>query len=65
MESSRIQFRTNATPEDIEHVRDIIVSTGFFYDFEVPVAVELVAEGAFEGEESGYHFIFAEGLITL
>ncbi|TRZ72397.1 MAG: N-acetyltransferase [Bacteroidetes bacterium] len=60
MEIPKIQFRTNATPEDIEHVRDIIVSTGFFYDFEVPVAVELVAEGAYEGEDSGYHFIFVE-----
>jgi ribosomal protein S18 acetylase RimI-like enzyme len=60
MEASEIKFRTNATPEDIEHVREIIVSTGFFYDFEVPVALELVEEGAFEGEQSGYFFIFAE-----
>jgi len=33
---------------------------GILYDFEVPVAVELIAEGVFEGEDSGYHFIFAE-----
>src|SRR5664279_4097359 len=60
MEPSKIKFRTNATTEDIEHVRDIIISSGFFYDFEIPVAVELVEEGVFEGEESGYYFIFAE-----
>ncbi len=60
MEPPKLQFRTNATPEDIEHVRSIIVSTGFFYDFEVPVAVELVTEGVFEGAKSGYYFIFVE-----
>jgi ribosomal protein S18 acetylase RimI-like enzyme len=60
MEHPKIRFRTVAKPEDIDHVRDIIVSTGFFYDFEVPVAVELVEDGVDEGDESGYHFIFAE-----
>jgi ribosomal protein S18 acetylase RimI-like enzyme len=60
MEAPQITFRTNATPEDVEHVREIIVSTGFFYEFEVPVALELVEEGAFEGDQSGYFFIFAE-----
>ena len=60
MEPPKLQFRTNATPEDIEHVRNIIVSTGFFYDFEVPVAVELVTEGVSEGAKSGYYFIFVE-----
>jgi len=60
MESHLISFRTNATPEDIENVRNIIVSTDFFYEFEVPVAVELVEAGVFEGDQSGYFFIFAE-----
>jgi ribosomal protein S18 acetylase RimI-like enzyme len=60
MESLTIRFRTNPKPEDIETVRDIIVSTGFFYEFEVPVAVELIEEAVLEGDESGYHFIFAE-----
>ena len=60
MEPLKLQFRTIPTPEDIEHVRSIVVSTGFFYDFEVPVAVELVADGVAEGAKSGYHFIFVE-----
>jgi ribosomal protein S18 acetylase RimI-like enzyme len=60
MEPLNLKFRTNPTPEDIEHVRNIVVSTGFFYDFEVPVAIELVAEGVAEGAKSGYYFIFAE-----
>jgi ribosomal protein S18 acetylase RimI-like enzyme len=60
MELSEVHFRTFAKREDIETVREIIESTGFFYHFEVPVAVELVEEGVEEGEESGYHFLFAE-----
>jgi len=60
MEPLKLQFRTIPTPEDIEHVRNIVVSTGFFYDFEVPVAVELVADGVAEGSKSGYYFIFVE-----
>jgi ribosomal protein S18 acetylase RimI-like enzyme len=60
MELPKINFRTTPIPEDSENVRDIIVSTGFFYDFEVPVAVELVEAGLQEGDDSGYLFIFAE-----
>jgi len=60
MNPSQILFREKVKPEDIEHVRGIVVSTGFFYDFEIPVAVELVEAAVEEGDESGYFFIFAE-----
>jgi ribosomal protein S18 acetylase RimI-like enzyme len=60
MEINMIMFRTTPTFEDIDNVRKIVVSTGFFYDFEVPVAVELVEEAVMEGHRSSYHFIFAE-----
>jgi GNAT superfamily N-acetyltransferase len=53
-------FRTTPRPEDIERIRDIVVSTKFFYDHEVDVAVELIEERLAEGEASGYHFVFAE-----
>jgi ribosomal protein S18 acetylase RimI-like enzyme len=55
-----ITFRREVYPKDIEIVRDIIISTGFFYDFEVPVAVELVQDRLELKEESDYHFLFAE-----
>ncbi|MEI7895414.1 MAG: GNAT family N-acetyltransferase [bacterium] len=55
-----LTFRTEVIPQDIETVRDIIVSSGFFYDFEVPVAVELVQDGLDMGDRSDYHFLFAE-----
>ncbi|HLN54665.1 MAG TPA: hypothetical protein VK207_01665, partial [Bacteroidales bacterium] len=55
-----LTFRTTPIPSDIQAVRDIIVSTKFFYDHEVEIAVELVQERLSQGEESGYYFVFAE-----
>jgi ribosomal protein S18 acetylase RimI-like enzyme len=55
-----ITFRNEVSSADIENVRDILTSTGFFYDFEIDVAIELVQEYLEKGPESGYHFIFAE-----
>lgn len=60
MLNTRLVFRREATPEDIDTVRDIIVSTGFFYDFEIPVALELVEDGVERGAQSDYQFLFAE-----
>jgi GNAT superfamily N-acetyltransferase len=60
MDLSKINFRTTITPGDVESVREIITSTGFFYDFEIPVAVELAQEGVDEGDNSGYFFVFAD-----
>ncbi len=55
-----LTFRTDPDPSDIQSVRDIIVSTKFFYDHEVEIAVELIEERLKDGEESGYYFVFAE-----
>lgn len=60
MPTNQPTIRTHALPSDIESVREIVVSTGFFYDYEVPVAVELVEAAVEDGEASGYSFIFAE-----
>jgi GNAT superfamily N-acetyltransferase len=55
-----LTFRTEPEESDIESVRDIIVSTNFFYEHEVEIAVGLVEERLKEGESSGYYFVFAE-----
>jgi ribosomal protein S18 acetylase RimI-like enzyme len=47
-------------PADASAVREIVASTGFFYDHEIDVAVELVDERLAKGPASGYFFIFAE-----
>lgn len=59
-EKPAVAFRTTAQPGDLETVREIILSTGFFYDNEVPVAVELVQDQLECGPESDYLVIFAE-----
>lgn len=46
--------------KDISRIREIVVSTKFFYDHEVEVAVELIEERLSKGESTGYHFVFAE-----
>jgi len=60
MQPSNILFRTTVTPDDLENVREIVTSSGFFYEFEIPVAVSLVQDYLDDGEASGYLFIFAE-----
>jgi GNAT superfamily N-acetyltransferase len=56
-----ITYRTSISKDDPDKVREIVKSTGFFYDFEIDVAVEIVEEALAKGaEESGYYFIFAE-----
>jgi GNAT superfamily N-acetyltransferase len=55
-----ISFRTSPMTKDIGRIREIVVSTKFFYDHEVEVAVELIEERLSKGESTGYHFVFAE-----
>jgi GNAT superfamily N-acetyltransferase len=55
-----LTFRTIPEHRDIESVREIVESTKFFYDHEVEIASELVAERFNDGESSGYYFVFAE-----
>ncbi len=56
----QIKFRRDVNPDDVETVRNILVSTGFFYDIEIPVALELVQDNIDKEDLSDYHFLFAE-----
>ena len=53
-------FREHATVEDLKAIEDILRSSGFFYEIEIPVAVSLLEAYLEEGDASGYHFIFAD-----
>jgi ribosomal protein S18 acetylase RimI-like enzyme len=53
-------FRTNVTEQDLENVRRITESTGFFYKEEIETAVDLVQDRLTKGLRSGYYFLFAE-----
>jgi Sortase and related acyltransferases len=55
-----IKFRTIPIKSDIQRVMEIVESTKFFYDHEVEIAAELVAERLSHGESTGYYFVFAE-----
>jgi ribosomal protein S18 acetylase RimI-like enzyme len=55
-----LTFRTIPEKKDIKRIREIVESTGFFYDFETDVAVELVEDRLRDGISTGYHFVFAE-----
>jgi GNAT superfamily N-acetyltransferase len=57
---TNITFRYEVCPSDIETVREIVVSTGFFNPMEIEIAVELVEERLELGDASGYFFVFAE-----
>jgi GNAT superfamily N-acetyltransferase len=60
MNTVDIAFRTTVTEKDLQGVRDICESTGFFYPEEVDTAVELVEDRLEKGPRCGYHFLFAE-----
>ncbi len=61
MEIDKLVFRKSLRENDPEAIREIIKSSGFFYQDEVDVAVELARENLEKGPElSGYHFILAE-----
>ena len=56
-----MNFRNQLKPSDILHIKDIVISTGFFYDSEVDIALELAQENLEKGEEiSEYIFNIAE-----
>jgi ribosomal protein S18 acetylase RimI-like enzyme len=56
----KVSFRKNITVNDIDRIRQIAHSTGFFRNDEIDVAVELVTEALAKGQEqSGYFFLFS------
>ena len=55
-----ITLRSTVEQADLQRVRAITESTGFFYPDEVDTAVELVEDRLAKGPRCGYHFLFAE-----
>jgi D-alanine-D-alanine ligase len=53
-------LRERVQPGDVDAVRAIVVSSGFFSESEIQLATELVQERLERGEASGYHFLFAD-----
>ena len=57
--SKSCEFRNEARQSDVQRVREIVASTGFFSDAEVDVAVELIEDRVRKGAQSDYRFVFA------
>ena len=56
----KVTFRKIITENDFERIKQIALSTGFFRDDEIEVAIELVTEAFKKGQEqSGYFFLFS------
>lgn len=55
-----IKFRYEVKETDPATIEEIVRSTGFFYEHEIPVAYELAEERITKGIDSGYLFVFAE-----
>ncbi len=55
-----IQWRDDTLPSDITDIREIVMSSGFFSDDEVDIAIELVEERLQKGNASGYFFLSLE-----
>ncbi len=60
MDLSRLRFRSDPLRSDLDIVREIVSSSGFFSAMEVDVALEVLDERLAKGESSGYFFFFAE-----
>jgi ribosomal protein S18 acetylase RimI-like enzyme len=58
MNRYQITFREEVKIEDIITVQELVESSGFFYDFEIPIAVELVEQALNDNKD--YKFIFAD-----
>ncbi|MFN0133264.1 MAG: N-acetyltransferase family protein [Phycisphaerales bacterium] len=58
--ADEITLRDEPRASDAVAIRRIVASTGFFHDFEVDVAVELVEERLAKGLASEYYFLFAD-----
>lgn len=56
-----IKFRSTLKDPDVMAIREILNSTGYFYDYEIDIAEELATENLQKGEhKSGYIFNIAE-----
>jgi D-alanine-D-alanine ligase len=55
-----ITYRNEVRQTDLESIRDIVESSGFFSAEEVEVAVQLAEERLAKGAASGYEFLFAQ-----
>jgi ribosomal protein S18 acetylase RimI-like enzyme len=60
MSQNKFIIRDQLIPGDFQSIKEILESTGFFYDYEIEVALELVNDNLAKGLKSEYYFLLAE-----
>jgi ribosomal protein S18 acetylase RimI-like enzyme len=55
-----LQFRYEVLETDPATIGEIVRSTGFFHEHEIPVARELAEDRLLNGIQSGYSFVFGQ-----
>jgi len=57
---SLIEYREEVKKSDLQSITEILESSGFFYSYEVDVALELLEDRLEKGKNSQYNFLFGE-----
>ena len=55
-----ITYRKYVVEHDVQNVRKIVESSGFFSKPETDIAVNMIRERLLDGSSSGYYFLFAD-----
>lgn len=55
--SRNCELKHTINLHDVKQIRSILESSGFFYDYEIDVAVEIAEEYLNTPDHNGYHFI--------
>jgi len=58
-QKSEVTYKFSINKSDRDCIKDILGSTGFFYDYEIEVAVEIADEYLEKEDHNGYYFIAA------
>lgn len=60
MEKDKIIYRTETKESDLKDIRELLLSSGFFYEYEIEAAEDFLKYNLEDGEESGVHYFIAE-----
>lgn len=59
-DAGQIIFRKETKQKDLEDFKELLMSSGFFYEFEVEAAEDFLKYQLEDGDESGIHYFMAE-----
>lgn len=60
MSENEIIYRKETKQSDLEEFREVLASSGFFYDYEIEAAEDFLKYQLEDGDESGIHYYMAE-----